>query len=33
MDDALRRGIFGSSDESDEPSPKQKALEVARLGR
>uniref|UniRef100_A0AAV1V7K6 Uncharacterized protein n=1 Tax=Peronospora matthiolae TaxID=2874970 RepID=A0AAV1V7K6_9STRA len=22
MDDALRRSIFGSSDESDEPSPK-----------
>uniref|UniRef100_A0AAV1TAC3 Uncharacterized protein n=1 Tax=Peronospora matthiolae TaxID=2874970 RepID=A0AAV1TAC3_9STRA len=32
MDDALRRSIFGSSDESDEPSPT-KALEVARLGR
>uniref|UniRef100_A0AAV1U1H7 Uncharacterized protein n=1 Tax=Peronospora matthiolae TaxID=2874970 RepID=A0AAV1U1H7_9STRA len=24
MDDALRRSIFGSSDESDEPSPKQR---------
>uniref|UniRef100_A0AAV1VED2 Uncharacterized protein n=1 Tax=Peronospora matthiolae TaxID=2874970 RepID=A0AAV1VED2_9STRA len=32
MDDALRRSIFGSSDESDEPSPT-KALEVVRLGR
>uniref|UniRef100_A0AAV1V0Z1 Uncharacterized protein n=1 Tax=Peronospora matthiolae TaxID=2874970 RepID=A0AAV1V0Z1_9STRA len=26
MDDALRRSIFGSSDESDEPSPKRRRL-------
>uniref|UniRef100_A0AAV1V772 Uncharacterized protein n=1 Tax=Peronospora matthiolae TaxID=2874970 RepID=A0AAV1V772_9STRA len=33
IDDAMCRSIFGSSDESDEPSPKRRRSEVARLGR
>uniref|UniRef100_A0AAV1V3J6 Uncharacterized protein n=1 Tax=Peronospora matthiolae TaxID=2874970 RepID=A0AAV1V3J6_9STRA len=32
MDDATHRSIFGSSDESDKPSPKRRR-EIARLGR
>uniref|UniRef100_A0AAV1UKI1 Uncharacterized protein n=1 Tax=Peronospora matthiolae TaxID=2874970 RepID=A0AAV1UKI1_9STRA len=33
MDDALRRSIFGSSDESDEPSPKRRRSRSRDSGR